>query len=170
MSRLIGPPHVAQTATEIPDPLTGEDLVDWLALSRVRSGTVVRDQGRWYDEGLPMPFWLLRGLMFDALLNAQLIELGERSEHGIEIARLTPTGRSKLNELAPPTTPATTGLQVKARVDSRPVLAERSPARHEVDPPMKSLVSSAPTRRRMRRSVPVVAGLQQPTRQRDGQT
>jgi hypothetical protein len=57
--------------------LTGKELVNWIALSQVHTGAVVRYHGNYLNGGAPIPRYLLPGLHFDALARAGLVSLGQ---------------------------------------------------------------------------------------------
>lgn len=45
----------ASEQCELPPMLTAQELADWIALSRVHTGAVVRHRGEYLDGGAPMP-------------------------------------------------------------------------------------------------------------------
>ncbi|MBV8541795.1 MAG: hypothetical protein JO063_04545 [Pseudonocardiales bacterium] len=79
--------------------LSGTELVDWMALSRVHAGQVTRHQGRYLDGGQPMPGYLVPELLFDALPRAGLLTLARPDDDGLARLALTDAGRVRYQEL-----------------------------------------------------------------------
>lgn len=69
---------------ELPPMLTAEELVDWVALSRVHAGAVVRYRGEYLDGGQPMPQYLIPELLFDVLVRVGLLSIGAPDQLGLK--------------------------------------------------------------------------------------
>lgn len=78
---------------------SGQELVDWMALSRVHNGAVVRSRGDYLDGGAPIPRYLLPELLYDVLLRVGLITLGRLDHLGRETVSLTEAGQTRHEQL-----------------------------------------------------------------------
>ncbi|MGH3833943.1 MAG: hypothetical protein ACRDRS_26470, partial [Pseudonocardiaceae bacterium] len=85
--------------TEAPGALTGAELVDWMALSRVRGGAVTEFRGGYLDGGRLVPGYLVPGLLFDALLRVGLLRLESPDAVGVARLSMTDTGRARFEDL-----------------------------------------------------------------------
>jgi hypothetical protein len=79
--------------------VTGEELVNWIALSRVHTGAVVRYHGDYLDGGAPIPHYLLPRLHFDALARVGLISLSQPDHLGRETLSLTEADQARYSAL-----------------------------------------------------------------------
>ena len=79
--------------------LTAQELVDWVALSRVHAGAVVRCRGEYLDGGGPMPRYLIPELLFDVLVHVGLLSIGQPDPLGLETVSLTEVGQACYDEL-----------------------------------------------------------------------
>ena len=84
---------------ELPPVLTAQELIDWMALSRVHGGGVVRYREEYLDGGAPMPRYLLPELLFDVLLRVGLLTLDQPDQLRLETVSLTDAGQARYNEL-----------------------------------------------------------------------
>ncbi|MGH2886741.1 MAG: hypothetical protein ACRDPA_29295 [Solirubrobacteraceae bacterium] len=84
---------------ELRPMLSGQELVDWLALSRVRTGGVVRCRDEYLEGGQRMPCYLVPELLFDVLLRAGLLQLDQPDPAGLTRLSLTDAGRARYEEL-----------------------------------------------------------------------
>lgn len=76
--------------------LSGTELVDWMALSRVHTGRVTRCRGEYLDAGHRIPGHLAPGLLFDTPPRAGLITLAPPEEDALA---LTGAGRARHQRL-----------------------------------------------------------------------
>jgi hypothetical protein len=84
-----------------PPMLTAGELVDWVALSRVIIGRVVRDpRGTVFDDGQPMPGYLLPELLFDSLEQVGYVAFAAPDPLGLSTASLTDAGLAHYTHLA----------------------------------------------------------------------
>jgi hypothetical protein len=79
--------------------LTGEELINWIALSRVHTGAVVRYHGGLPRRRSPIPHYLLPGLHIDALARVGLVSLGQPDHLGRETLSLTEAGQARYGAL-----------------------------------------------------------------------
>lgn len=96
----VGPPRFARGPEPLPEALTDSALADWVILSRVRAGAVVRFAGRYFDGNrLFCNQHPLSELYIDALAAIGVVTL-RHHEHGpLEVVLLTDAGRERLDEL-----------------------------------------------------------------------
>ncbi len=88
-------------AAPTPPTLTADELVDWVALSRVIIGRVVRDpRGAVFDDGQPMPGYLLPELLFDSLERLGYVAFAAPDPLGLSTASLTDAGLARYTRLA----------------------------------------------------------------------
>ena len=92
------PPRFARHG-ELPPMLSAQELVDWMALSRVHAGGVVRSQGDYLDGAAPMPRSLIPEVLFDVLVRVGLLSIGEPDPLGLETVSLTEAGQARYDEL-----------------------------------------------------------------------
>ncbi|MGH8571613.1 MAG: hypothetical protein ACREX8_03425, partial [Gammaproteobacteria bacterium] len=78
-------------------PLSGAELVEWIALRRVCGGGVAMVGGSWFDLGRLVPCYLPDTL--DGLRRDGLIALTEVDEWGLRRAAATLAGRARYVEL-----------------------------------------------------------------------
>lgn len=78
-------------------PLTGMDLLEWLALGRVARGGVLHYQSRFLQGGQRIPVDLEDAL--DKLSANELILLASPDEYNGRYAYLSPTGRERFAAL-----------------------------------------------------------------------
>ena len=55
--------------------LSAQELVDWMALSRVHAGGLVHYHGEYLDSGALMSRYLIPELLFDVLVRVGLLKL-----------------------------------------------------------------------------------------------
>jgi hypothetical protein len=79
--------------------LTAQELVDWIALSRVHAGAVVRYRGVYLDGGAPLPRSLLPELLFDVLVRVGLLTVDPPDPLGPEALSLTEAGQARYEQL-----------------------------------------------------------------------
>lgn len=71
--------------------LKGPDYFEWMGFRRVRRGGLARRDGRYYNQGTPVPGWLIPDIV-KALLKDGLLELGDPDESGMQRVALTEAG------------------------------------------------------------------------------
>lgn len=71
--------------------LNGPDHFEWMGLRRVHRGGLARRDGHYYDQGTPVPGWLIPHLV-EGLLEDGLLELGDPDESGMQRVALTEAG------------------------------------------------------------------------------
>lgn len=71
--------------------LKGPDFFAWMGLRRVRRGGLAHLDGHYYDQGAPVPGWLVPELV-EALLHDGLLALGDPDECGMRRVALTEAG------------------------------------------------------------------------------
>lgn len=89
------PSELCPPPRPIPRPLTGPELLVWIALRRVHTGRVAQFEGRYYDSGRRVPCFL--PAVFDDLVKAGLLALAEPdpASAGLRRVVLTSEGRAR---------------------------------------------------------------------------
>lgn len=83
-----------------PPMLTADELVDWVALSRVIIGRVVRNlRGAVFDDGHPIPGYLQPELLFDSLEQVGYVAFAAPDPLGLSTASLTDDGLARYTHL-----------------------------------------------------------------------
>lgn len=95
----VGPPRFVRLSVLLSPMLSVGELVDWMALSRVHAGAVVRCGEDYLDEGALLSRYLLPELLFDVLVRVGLLAVGECDQLGQEKLSLTEAGRARYDEL-----------------------------------------------------------------------
>lgn len=78
--------------------LIGPDFFQWKGLRRVRSGGLACVEGRYYDQGTPVPGCFI-SLVVEGLLAAELVALGDPDESGMRPVALTDAGQARYRAL-----------------------------------------------------------------------
>ncbi len=78
--------------------LDGPEFFRWMALRRVRRGGLTRFQDHYYDQGRPVPGFLIPDLV-DALIEQELLQLADSNEAGMRRVWLTDAGQAEYRVL-----------------------------------------------------------------------
>jgi len=78
--------------------LIGPEFFQWKGLRRVLSGGLACFEGRYYDQGAPVPGCFIP-LVVEGLLEAELVELGDPDESGMRPVALTDAWQARYREL-----------------------------------------------------------------------
>ena len=84
---------------ELPPMLTAQELVDWMALSRVHAGGLVHYHGEYLDSGALMSRYLIPELLFDVLVRVGLLTVDPPDQLGLETLSLTEAGQARYEQL-----------------------------------------------------------------------